>query len=50
MMSVIAVKLPGLGFRFTKDQLFWLTAIPGLLPDFYELFILLYYPFLEQDM
>ncbi|WP_264538376.1 magnesium transporter MgtE N-terminal domain-containing protein [Flavobacterium sp. N1736] len=30
MMSVIAVKLPGLGFRFTKDQLFWLTAIPGL--------------------
>ncbi|MNK35378.1 Nitrate/nitrite transporter NarK [compost metagenome] len=30
MMSVIAVKLPGLGFSFSKDQLFWLTAIPGL--------------------
>ncbi|RKR11802.1 NNP family nitrate/nitrite transporter-like MFS transporter [Flavobacterium sp. 90] len=30
MMSVIAVKLPGLGFYFSKDQLFWLTAIPGL--------------------
>jgi len=30
MMSVIAVKLPGLGFNFNKDQLFWLTAIPGL--------------------
>ena len=23
MMSVIAVKLPGLGFSFSKDQLFW---------------------------
>ncbi|MEP6803345.1 MAG: MFS transporter, partial [Flavobacterium sp.] len=34
MMSVIAVKLPGLGFRFTKDQLFWLTAIPGLAAGF----------------
>lgn len=30
MMSVIAVKLPGLGFPFSKDQLFWLVAIPGL--------------------
>jgi NNP family nitrate/nitrite transporter-like MFS transporter len=30
MMSVIAVKLPGLGFSFSKDQLFWLVAIPGL--------------------
>jgi len=34
MMSVIAVKLPGLGFKFTKDQLFWLTAIPGLAAGF----------------
>lgn len=30
MMSVIVVKLPGLGFTFDKDQLFWLAAIPGL--------------------
>lgn len=30
MMSVIVVKLPGLGFSFNKDQLFWLAAIPGL--------------------
>jgi NNP family nitrate/nitrite transporter-like MFS transporter len=30
MMSAIAVKLPGIGFKFTKDQLFWLTAMPGL--------------------
>jgi NNP family nitrate/nitrite transporter-like MFS transporter len=30
MMSVIVVKLPGLGFAFSKDQLFWLAAIPGL--------------------
>lgn len=34
MMSVIAVKLPGLGFNFSKDQLFWLTAIPGLAAGF----------------
>jgi NNP family nitrate/nitrite transporter-like MFS transporter len=34
MMSVIAVKLPGLGFSFSKDQLFWLVAIPGLAAGF----------------
>ncbi len=30
MMSAIAVKLPGIGFKFTPDQLFWLAAMPGL--------------------
>lgn len=30
MMSAIVVKLPGLGFTYTKDQLFWLAAMPGL--------------------
>lgn len=30
IMSVVVVKLPGLGFTFSKDQLFWLAAIPGL--------------------
>jgi MFS transporter, NNP family, nitrate/nitrite transporter len=30
IMSVIVVKLPGLGFTYTKDQLFWLAAVPGL--------------------
>jgi len=34
MMSVIAVKLPGLGFPFSKDQLFWLAAVPGLSAGF----------------
>ena len=34
LMSVIAVKLPGLGFTFSKDQLFWLVAIPGLAAGF----------------
>jgi len=30
MMSAIVVKLPGIGFRFTTNQLFWLAAMPGL--------------------
>ncbi|MCL2724810.1 MAG: MFS transporter [Polyangiaceae bacterium] len=30
MWSVIAVNLPGLGFKFTGDQLFWLAAAPSL--------------------
>ena len=30
MMSAIVTKLPGLGFTFTTDQLFWLAAMPGL--------------------
>lgn len=30
MMSAIAVKLPGIGFKFNQDQLFWLAAMPGL--------------------
>jgi NNP family nitrate/nitrite transporter-like MFS transporter len=28
--SVVVVKLPQIGFTFTSNQLFWLTAIPGL--------------------
>ena len=34
LMSVVAVKLPGLGFTFSKDELFWLVAIPGLSAGF----------------
>lgn len=30
MMSAIVVKLPGIGFKFTQDQLFWLASMPGL--------------------
>lgn len=30
MMSAIVVKLPGLGFDYSKDELFWLAAMPGL--------------------
>jgi len=30
MMSAIVVKLPGIGFKFTQDELFWLAAMPGL--------------------
>lgn len=28
--SVVVVNLPKVGFNFTTDQLFWLTALPGL--------------------
>jgi NNP family nitrate/nitrite transporter-like MFS transporter len=30
LMSAIVVKLPGIGFKFTTNQLFWLAAMPGL--------------------
>ncbi len=30
MVSAIAVKLTGIGFKFDTQQLFWLTAMPGL--------------------
>lgn len=30
IMSALVVKLNGIGFSFTKDQLFWLAAMPGL--------------------
>lgn len=28
--SVVVINLPNIGFRFTTNQLFWLTALPGL--------------------
>jgi NNP family nitrate/nitrite transporter-like MFS transporter len=28
--SVVVVNLPNIGFQFTTNQLFWLTALPGL--------------------
>lgn len=30
MMSAIVVRMPGIGFSFTQNQLFWLAAMPGL--------------------
>jgi NNP family nitrate/nitrite transporter-like MFS transporter len=30
LMSVVAVKLPQIGFRFTTNELFWLVAAPAL--------------------
>jgi NNP family nitrate/nitrite transporter-like MFS transporter len=29
-MSAVVVRLPNVGFAFTTEQLFWLTAMPGL--------------------
>ena len=28
--SVVVINLPNIGFKFTTNQLFWLTALPGL--------------------
>ena len=28
--SVVVAKLPGVGFKYSTDQLFWLAALPGL--------------------
>lgn len=30
IMSALVVKLNGIGFKFTQNQLFWLAAMPGL--------------------
>lgn len=30
LVSALVVRLPGIGFKFTPTQLFWLTAMPGL--------------------
>jgi MFS transporter, NNP family, nitrate/nitrite transporter len=30
MVSVIVVRLPSIGFAFSSNELFWLTAMPGL--------------------
>jgi MFS transporter, NNP family, nitrate/nitrite transporter len=30
VMSAVVVRLPGIGFKFTEMQLFWLAAMPGL--------------------
>ncbi len=30
MVSAIVTKLPGIGFKFGNEQLFWLAAMPGL--------------------
>lgn len=30
LMSAVVTKLPGIGFNFSTEQLFWLAAMPGL--------------------
>jgi len=30
LMSAVVVRLPGIGFKFSETELFWLTAMPGL--------------------
>lgn len=30
LVSALVVRLPGIGFKFTPTELFWLTAMPGL--------------------
>nr|WP_305069666.1 hypothetical protein [Flavobacterium covae] len=50
MMSVIVVKLPGLGFSFNKDQLFWLAAIPGIAAGVLRIIHTFILPIFGQDM
>lgn len=37
LASALAPKLQGLGFQFTKSELYWLTAIPGLAGGIFRL-------------
>ena len=30
LVSALVVRLPGVGFQLTSNQLFWLAAMPGL--------------------
>jgi NNP family nitrate/nitrite transporter-like MFS transporter len=34
LYSVIVIKLPQIGFKFSDDQLFWMAAMPGLAGGF----------------
>ncbi|MCC6543996.1 MAG: NarK/NasA family nitrate transporter [Nitrospirae bacterium] len=36
VMSVVAVRLPNIGFKFDTMQLFWLAAMPGLAGGFFR--------------
>lgn len=37
LASALAPKLQGLGFQFTKSELYWLTAVPGLAGGIFRL-------------
>lgn len=37
IMSVLVVKLNGIGFAFSQDQLFWMAAMPGLAGGIFRL-------------
>lgn len=37
LMSVVAVKMPDIGFKFTKSQLYWIATLPGLLGGLFRI-------------
>ena len=47
--SMVVVKLPDVGFNYTKNQLFWLTALPALSGATLRIFYSFLVPYIWQS-